>query len=326
VAGSEPDDAQLLRDILAGDRRAISRAITLLESTRAGHRRRSDLLLQGLMPHTGKCLRLGVSGAPGAGKSTFIEAFGLLLVEAGRKVAVLSIDPSSSLTGGSILADKTRMQRLAGSAQAYIRPSPSSGALGGVAACTREAMLVCEAAGHDVVIVETVGVGQSETAVAGMTDLLLLLQLPNAGDDLQAIKKGIVELADLVAVNKADLDAAGARRAAAWLASARRDAVPCVSALDGSGLPELWSRIESAHAERMASGSLQQRRQQQALTWMWELVHAGMERALREHPAVAAMLESLVGAVRESRMPPRAAARELLARFAGAEQSVGEQS
>jgi LAO/AO transport system kinase len=240
-------------------------------------------------------------------------------------VAVLSVDPSSSITGGSILADKTRMEKLAASAQAYIRPSPSSGALGGVAACTREALLVCEAAGYDVVIVETVGVGQSETAVAGMTDLFLLLQLPNTGDDLQAIKKGIVELADLVVVNKTDLDAAGARLAAAWLAAARRDEVPCVSALDGTGLPGLWSRIQAVHAGRIASGALQERRRQQALTWMWELVHAGLERALREDPAVTAVLEQVVGAVQESRLPPRAAARELLARFAGPDPLVKEQ-
>ena len=184
-------------------RRAIAKAITLLESTRADHRAQADALLTALLPHTGKSLRLGISGVPGVGKSTFIEALGLYLIGLGHRVAVLTIDPSSSVSGGSILGDKTRMEQLSVREEAYIRPSPSSGTLGGVAEKTREAMLVCEAAGYDIVIVETVGVGQSETAVHGMTDMFVLLQLPNAGDDLQAIKKGVMELADLVVINKA---------------------------------------------------------------------------------------------------------------------------
>src|SRR5215216_3689539 len=203
-------------------RRAIAKAITLLESTRADHRAQADELLTGLLPHTGKAFRLGISGVPGVGKSTFIEALGLYLIDKGHRVSVLTIDPSSTVSGGSILGDKTRMEKLSVHEKAYIRPSPSSGTLGGVAEKTREAMLVCEAAGYDVVIVETVGVGQSEIAVASMTDMFVLLQLPNAGDDLQAIKKGVMEIADLVIINKADIDRDAATRAQATITSAMR--------------------------------------------------------------------------------------------------------
>ena len=208
--------------VLSGDRRALAKAITLIESTRADHRALADALLDAALPSSGKSLRLGISGVPGVGKSTFIEAFGLFLIEQGHRVAVLAVDPSSSVSGGSILGDKTRMERLSVNDAAFIRPSPTSGALGGVAEHTREALLLCEAAGFDVVIVETVGVGQSETAVAGMTDLFVLLQLPNAGDDLQAIKRGVMELADLVVINKADLDDAAATRAQAQITSTLR--------------------------------------------------------------------------------------------------------
>jgi LAO/AO transport system kinase len=206
----------------ARQRRAIAKAITLLESTRPDHRAQADELLTSLLPHTGNSFRLGISGVPGVGKSTFIEALGLNLIAKGHRVAVLTIDPSSTVSGGSILGDKTRMEKLSVNPQAFIRPSPTSGALGGVAEKTREAMLVCEAAGYDIVIVETVGVGQSEIAVAGMTDMFVLMQLPNAGDDLQAIKKGVMELADLVVINKADLDADAATRAQAQVTSALR--------------------------------------------------------------------------------------------------------
>jgi len=206
----------------AVQRRAMAKAITLLESTRVDHRQQADALLTGLLPHTGGALRLGISGVPGVGKSTFIEALGLYLIGQGHRVAVLAVDPSSSVSGGSILGDKTRMEHLSVHEKAYIRPSPSSGTLGGVAEKTREAMLVCEAAGYDVVIVETVGVGQSETAVHGMTDMFCLLQLPNAGDDLQAIKKGVMELADLVVINKADIDPDAATRARAQITSSLR--------------------------------------------------------------------------------------------------------
>jgi LAO/AO transport system kinase len=218
---------QALHDAVIGppgpaQRRAVAKAITLLESTRADHRARADALLNALLPRSGQSFRLGISGVPGVGKSTFIEALGVFLIERGHRVAVLAVDPSSTVSGGSILGDKTRMERLSMDERAYIRPSPTSGALGGVAEKTREAMLVCEAAGHDVVIVETVGVGQSETAVANMSDLFVLLQLPNAGDDLQAIKKGVMELADLVVINKADIDEAAATRARAQISSALR--------------------------------------------------------------------------------------------------------
>jgi LAO/AO transport system kinase len=212
----------LLQGAPVEQRRAIAKAITLLESTRADHRAQGDALLTALLPHTGGAFRLGISGVPGVGKSTFIEALGLYLIAHGHRVAVLAVDPSSSLSGGSILGDKTRMEKLSVHDQAYIRPSPSSGTLGGVAEKTREAMLVCEAAGYDIVIVETVGVGQSETAVQGMTDMFCLLQLPNAGDDLQAIKRGVMELADLVVINKSDLDVAAATRAQAQITSALR--------------------------------------------------------------------------------------------------------
>ena len=212
----------ILQGTPAQQRRAMAKAITLLESTRADHRTQGDELLTALLPHTGHAFRLGISGVPGVGKSTFIEALGLYLIEHGHRVAVLTIDPSSSVSGGSILGDKTRMEKLSVHDKAYIRPSPSSGTLGGVAEKTREAMLVCEAAGYDIVIVETVGVGQSETAVASMTDMFCLMQLPNAGDDLQAIKKGVMELADLVVINKADIDAAAATRAQAQITSSLR--------------------------------------------------------------------------------------------------------
>jgi len=220
------DAMPLLAGILQGtpaqQRRAMAKAITLLESTRADHRAQGDELLTALLPHTGQAFRLGISGVPGVGKSTFIETLGLYLIAQGRRVAVLTIDPSSTVSGGSILGDKTRMEKLSVHERAYIRPSPSSGTLGGVAEKTREAMLVCEAAAYDVVIVETVGVGQSETAVANMTDMFVLMQLPNAGDDLQAIKKGVMELADLVVINKADIDADAATRAQAQITSSLR--------------------------------------------------------------------------------------------------------
>src|SRR6186713_348545 len=215
-----------LTTLIDGDamsqRRAIAKAITLLESTRADHRAQGDELLTALLPHTGKAMRLGISGVPGVGKSTFIEVLGLYLIAQGHRVAVLTVDPSSTVSGGSILGDKTRMERLSVHERAFIRPSPSSGTLGGVAEKTREAMLVCEAAGYDIVIVETVGVGQSETAVSSMTDMFVLMQLPNAGDDLQAIKKGVMELADLVVINKADIDRDAATRAQAQITSALR--------------------------------------------------------------------------------------------------------
>jgi len=308
----------------AGDRRALAKAITLVESTRADHREQADALLTEVMPATGGSLRLGISGVPGVGKSTFIEAFGLLLLERGHRVAVLTVDPSSSVSGGAILGDKTRMEKLSMDQRAFIRPSPSSGTLGGVAEKTREAMLLCEAAGYDVVIVETVGVGQSETAVAGMTDLYLLLQLPNAGDDLQAIKKGVMELADLVVINKADLDPAAAMRAQAQITSALRllpthaHAAPRVlqvSALKADGIAPLWGAICTQRDARQASGAWGAKRREQSLAWMWERLQAGLRQAFITHPGMAARLEAATAEVRDGRTPASTAARQLLASF-----------
>ncbi len=317
-----PDQA-LLEGVRHGERRALAKAITLLESTRADHRARADDMLNALLPHTGRGMRLGISGVPGVGKSTFIEALGLALIARGHRVAVLAIDPSSSLSGGSILGDKTRMERLSTDDAAYIRPSPASGTLGGVAEKTREAMLVCEAAGYDVVIVETVGVGQSETAVASMTDLFVLLQLPNAGDDLQAIKKGVMELADLVVVNKADIDPAAATRAQAQITGSLRlfaghDDAPRVltmSALKGDGFDAFWSAVEAFHARRRASGEFEARRKRQALAWMWDIVHARLQADFRRHAAVRKALPQTLADVTEARVAPSAAARSLLSLF-----------
>ena len=306
-----------------GDRRALAKSITLLESTRADHRARADELLNTLLPHTGHGMRLGISGVPGVGKSTFIETLGLALIAKGHRVAVLAIDPSSSLSGGSILGDKTRMERLSVNEAAYIRPSPASGTLGGVAEKTREAMLVCEAAGFDVVIVETVGVGQSETAVASMTDLFVLLQLPNAGDDLQAIKKGVMELADLVVINKADIDPLAAARAQAHIASSLRlfaghDSAPRVllmSALKNDGFDAFWSAVEAFHARRRASGEFTARRKEQALAWMWDIVHARLQADFRHHAAVRKAMPQTIQDVTAARIAPSVAARTLLNLF-----------
>ncbi|RCX09023.1 methylmalonyl Co-A mutase-associated GTPase MeaB [Extensimonas vulgaris] len=313
-------------------RRAMAKAITLLESTRADHRAQADALLTALLPHTGKAFRLGISGVPGVGKSTFIEALGLYLIAQGHRVAVLAIDPSSSVSGGSILGDKTRMEKLSVHEMAYIRPSPSSGTLGGVAEKTREAMLVCEAAGYDVVIVETVGVGQSETAVAGMTDMFVLLQLPNAGDDLQAIKKGVMELADLVVINKADLDPKAATRAQAQITSSLRllglhgnpehahhddtlwhPKVIQISALRGQGIDTFWAEVSEFRRLQTANGRLAARRQQQALAWMWERIDAGLKQAFRQHPQVRRLLPAMEADVAQGRVPASTAARILLA-------------
>ena len=305
----------------AAQRRALAKSITLLESTRADHRQRADELLNAMLPRSGGALRLGISGVPGVGKSTFIEGLGLFLIERGHRVAVLAVDPSSSLGGGSILGDKTRMERLSVHERAYIRPSPSSGTLGGVAEKTREAMLVCEAAGFDIVIVETVGVGQSETAVAGMSDLFVLMQLPNAGDDLQAIKKGVMELADLVLINKADLDEYAATRARAQITSALRFFGPHaqhgaqvlqLSALKGSGLPEFWAAVTAFRDEKQGSGALAARRRAQDEAWMWERIEAGLRQRFKQHPDVRAQLPALADEVRAGRLAASVAARRLL--------------
>ncbi|CAN5918633.1 methylmalonyl Co-A mutase-associated GTPase MeaB [soil metagenome] len=323
----EPVDQALAEGVRGSDRRALAKSITLLESTRPDHRARADALLNTLLAETGKGIRLGISGVPGVGKSTFIEALGLMLINKGHRVAVLAIDPSSSVSGGSILGDKTRMEMLSVNPAAYIRPSPASGTLGGVAEKTREAMLVCEAAGYDVVIVETVGVGQSETAVASMTDMFVLLQLPNAGDDLQAIKKGVMELADLVVINKADIDPAAATRAEAHISGSLRmfgthagpeqwvTRVIQMSALKSQGIDAFWRAVEEFHAKRRASGEFEARRKQQSLAWMWDIVQARLQADFRRHAAVRAALPHTLRDVTEARVAPSSAARALLALF-----------
>ena len=330
IASSRQSET-LLDRLLGADpqaqRRAIAKAITLLESTRADHRAQADELLTSLLPHTGKSFRLGISGVPGVGKSTFIEVLGLYLIKQGHRVAVLTIDPSSTVSGGSILGDKTRMEMLSVNEMAYIRPSPSSGTLGGVAEKTREAMLVCEAAGYDVVMVETVGVGQSETAVANMTDMFVLMQLPNAGDDLQAIKKGVMELADLVVINKADIDAIAAQRAQLQITSAMQllgmfsgyvetnwhpKAIQ-LSALKGDGVEAFWAEVQDFRARQTANGKLAERRQKQSQSWMWERIDAGLKQAFKQDPAVSRLLPKLLAQVSSGQIPASTAARYLLA-------------
>ena len=331
---------QLQEGILHGApavrRRAMAKAITLLESTRADHRTQGDELLTALLPHTGRAFRLGISGVPGVGKSTFIEALGLHLIAQGLKVAVLAIDPSSTVSGGSILGDKTRMEHLSVHPDAYIRPSPSSGTLGGVAEKTREAMLVCEAAGYDVVIIETVGVGQSEIAVQGMTDMFCVLQLPNAGDDLQAIKKGVMELADLVVINKADIDPHAATRAQAQITSSLRllsmhgnpehahhdqslwtPKVITLSALKGEGVDRFWAAVQEFRRLQTANGRIASRRERQSLAWMWERIDAGLKQAFRQHPQVRELLPRLQQDVAAGRVAASTAARNLLAAQSG---------
>lgn len=331
----EAADLALVNDLIDApslkQRRALAKVITLLESTRLDHRQRADEVLNALLPKTGKSFRLGISGVPGVGKSTLIETLGLYLIDQGHRVAVLAIDPSSSLSGGSILGDKTRMERLSVSEHAFIRPSPSSLTLGGVAEKTREAMLVAEAAGFDIIIVETVGVGQSEIAVAGMTDMFLLLQLPNAGDDLQAIKKGVMEIADLIVINKVDLDPDAAMRAQLFITSSLRllgfqgnpdhashdeafwhPTVMTLSALEGKGIPELWEKITHFENLQMANGKFEARRKQQAGAWMWDRIDAGLKNAFRSNEAVQALLPSLAAQVNQGTMAPSVAARRLL--------------
>ena len=330
--------AQLLDGLLQGNppvqRRAMAKAITLLESTRTDHRASADELLTAMLPHTGQSFRLGISGVPGVGKSTFIEALGLYLIAQGHRVAVLTIDPSSTVSGGSILGDKTRMELLSVHAQAYIRPSPSSGTLGGVAEKTRESMLVCEAAGYDVVIVETVGVGQSETAVANMTDMFVLMQLPNAGDDLQAIKKGVMEIADLVVINKADIDAIAATRAELQITSALQllgmhgsaghahrntevwhPKVVQLSALLGQGVDAFWTAVGEFQTIQKQNSRFAQRRQNQALSWMWERIDAGLKQNFRAQSRVQALLPELSQQVAAGQLAASTASRQLLSAY-----------
>jgi LAO/AO transport system kinase len=318
----------LAERVLAGDRRALARAITRIESTRADHRAEAETLLARLLPASGRSVRLGISGVPGVGKSTFIERFGLNLIEEGHRVAVLAVDPSSKKTGGSILGDKTRMQDLARSEAAFIRPSPTGGTLGGVARRTREALLACEAAGFDVVIVETVGVGQSETAVADMVDMFLLLLLPAGGDELQGLKKGIVELADLLVINKADgeLEAAAGRAAAEYASALNllRPATPdwrppvlTCSALTGQGIAEVWQTVGRFRRVQGEQGAFEAKRARQAKAWMWNEVSESLLAALRADPEVARRLARLEAEVTVGRITPTVAALSLLDSFLG---------
>src|SRR5690242_20709468 len=313
-----PDSKGLAKELRAGSRAALARAITLIESRRADHQASARELVQALLAGTGKAVRVGITGSPGVGKSTTIDALGMYLIEQGHKVAVLAVDPSSARTGGSILADKTRMARLSASDHAYIRPSPTSGTLGGVAAKTREAMLLCEAAGFDVVLVETVGIGQSETVVSDMTDFFLALMLPGAGDELQGIKKGLVELADMVAINKADGDnikranlAAGEYRSALHILGPRSEhwhtPVVTYSALTGTGMDALWQKILDHRTAMNAAGEFAARRRQQQIKWMWSMLEQRMMARLRADPAIRLKVKKIEAEVAEGRRAPAVA-------------------
>ncbi len=320
MAASSQSPAALAGAVRAGDRAALARAITLVESKKPEHRARAQELLRKLLPHTGTSLRVGVSGVPGVGKSTMIDTLGSYLMDQGHRVAVLAVDPSSKRTGGSILGDKTRMARLAVDERAFVRPSPAAGTLGGVAARTRETLLLCEAAGYDVVLVETVGAGQSETEVAEMTDTFLLLMLPGAGDELQGLKKGVLELADVVAVNKAEADnlarataAAAALKAALNILAAGGNGEPppvlTISSLTGEGIPALWSAV-LAHRERLGAGIAAKRRAQQVRA-MWALIDERLRERLRTDAKVKAKLPALEAGVAAGKVPPAQAADEI---------------
>jgi LAO/AO transport system kinase len=322
----ELSEADYVSGVLAGDRAVLGRAISLVESNARAHHALAQRVLTQLLPHTGKAQRVGISGVPGVGKSTFIEALGTLLTGRGQRVAVLAVDPSSERSKGSILGDKTRMVNLSQDPRAFIRPSPSSGSLGGVGRKTRETMLLCEAAGFDVVLVETVGVGQSETMVADMVDFYLVLLLAGAGDELQGIKRGILELADLLAVNKADgSNEKGAERArreyesALELMHGRDDdwKVPVVkcSSLTGAGLETLWAHVERHRQETRASGVLERRRKQQLLRWMWQMVEGELFDTLKAHPDVRALRAELERQVREGELTATLAAQQILTAF-----------
>jgi len=317
-----PDISDLARGIGAGERAVIARAITLIESRRNDHQKAALRLVQELLPSTGKAIRVGITGAPGVGKSTTIDALGTFLTGKDHKVAVLAVDPSSGRSGGSILADKTRMPRLSGDANAFVRPSPSSGTLGGVAAKTRESMLICEAAGFDVVLVETIGTGQSETMVADMTDFFLVLMLPGAGDELQGLKKGVIEIADMLAINKADGDninrakaAAAEYRAALQILNPRSPnwSTPVVtySALTGAGIAELWDTVLE-HRERMIkAGELEARRREQQVKWMWAMLEERVFARLKSDPILKAKLPRIEAAVAAGRMSAVLAVEEI---------------
>ncbi|MBS7542054.1 methylmalonyl Co-A mutase-associated GTPase MeaB [Ancylobacter oerskovii] len=321
-----PSLDELVDGVRAGRRAMLARAITLVESRKAAHRALAEPLLQALLPFTGGAVRVGITGVPGVGKSTAIDSLGTLLTGKGHRVAVLAVDPSSARTGGSILGDKTRMARLAVDERAFVRPSPSAGTLGGVAARTRETLLICEAAGYDVVLVETVGVGQSETAVAEMTDTFLVLMLPGAGDELQGLKKGIIELADIVAVNKADGDggtraraAAGDYRAALHVLGAREahwsTPVLACSGLTGEGLEELWAQVR-LHGERSRqAGAFAARRSAQQVGWMWTLLDERMRERIRTHAGLREDVPKITAEVAAGRLAPGLAAARIAVRL-----------
>jgi len=325
-SGLIQDNEALARAVREGNRRALAQAITLIESTRPDHRAAACDLLEQLMPYSGGAIRLGISGVPGVGKSTFIEALGNHVVDAGHRVAVLTVDPSSAISGGSILGDKTRMETLSRRPEAYIRPSPAGKTLGGVTRRSREALILCEAAGFDVVIVETVGVGQSETRVADMTDMFVLLQLPGGGDELQGIKRGIMELADLILINKADdeMQALAGRTAADYQNALRllhpRSAnwkveVRTCSARDHVGIGDVWDTVLKHRKVHESSGELKMRRAQQARDWMWTEVSENLLTALQRDRRVREQIPLLEAAASEGRVPPTVAARQLLDLF-----------
>jgi LAO/AO transport system kinase len=318
----EPTEQALLDGLRVRNSRALAKAITLIESTRCDHQLRAARLLDAVLPLTGRSIRIGITGSPGSGKSTFIECLGLYLVEQGHRPAVLAIDPSSSLSGGSLLGDKTRMEQLSHCPDAFIRGSPSGASLGGVSERTREALLLCEAAGFDVVLVETVGVGQSETAVAGMVDIFVLLQLPHAGDELQALKKGIVELADIIVVHKADLDAELAElarqqfegavallrgRSPAW-----RPPVLTLSSATRTGIDRFWAEVQRYREAMSATREFEENRKRQAVDWMWTLIDSGLRQRFRQHPQVRCEQEAIRRAVAAGEMTPATAAERLL--------------
>ncbi|HEX6358461.1 methylmalonyl Co-A mutase-associated GTPase MeaB [Actinophytocola sp.] len=322
----EIDIEAYAKGVLAGDRGTLSKAITLVESRKPDHRALAQQLLVELLPHSGGAHRVGITGVPGAGKSTFIDALGTSLTQVGHRVAVLAVDPSSTRTGGSILGDKTRMARLAVDPAAFIRPSPTSGTLGGVTRATRETIVLMEAAGYDVVLVETVGVGQSEVAVANMVDCFLLLTLARTGDQLQGIKKGVLELADVIAVNKADGDhEMAARKAARELAGALRllrgpaeawtTPVLTCSGLTGAGLDTLWEQVRRHHDVLSSSGELTEKRRRQQVDWTWTMVRDTLLTRLSEHPGVRALTPELEQQVANGELTPTLAAERILKEF-----------